>query len=137
MMKYPPYFSRLFEYFGGEFSLSGLTILKGKNCFTQFSTRIDAWLLLTFFICLQNQLSSIHSILLINKECRCLKNVLHQIDSKNECLLLSGSFTAKFAYVFVLRFKNAFSQGFHFKANRKSICSSKKLYQEFSKQPSV
>ena len=34
------------------------TKLTGKNCFTQFSTRMAAWLLLTFFICLHIQLSS-------------------------------------------------------------------------------
>ena len=42
----------------------------------------QGWLLLTFFICLRNQLSS-------------FKNVIHQIDSKNEWLLLSITFTAK------------------------------------------
>ena len=39
----------------------------------------------------------------------CLKNVIHQIDSKNGCLLLSASFTAKFGLVFVLTLENAFS----------------------------
>ena len=29
-----------------------LMIFPGKNCFAQFSTRIVAWLLLNFFICL-------------------------------------------------------------------------------------
>ena len=33
---------------------------------------------------------------------RCLKNVSHQIDSKNGCLLLSASFTVKSGLVFVL-----------------------------------
>ena len=33
-----------------------------KLCFTQFSARTTAWLLLTFFISLRNQLSSTHSI---------------------------------------------------------------------------
>ena len=33
---------------------------------------------------------------------RCLKNVIHQIDSKNEWLLLLASFTEKFGLVFVL-----------------------------------
>ena len=32
-------------------------------CFIQFSTRMAAWLLLTFFICLYNQLNSEHSII--------------------------------------------------------------------------
>ena len=39
----------------------------------------------------------------------CLKNVIHQIDSKNEWLLLSVTFTAKLGLVFVLTFENAFS----------------------------
>ena len=52
------------------------------------------------------------------------ENVIHQIDSKNEWLLLSASFTEKFELVFVLiPSENAFS-----KANRKSIGSSKKRY---------
>ena len=59
---------------------------------------------------------------------RCLKNVIHQIDSKNGWLLLSASFTAKFGLVFVLTLENAFSLRFHFQANRKSIGSSKKRY---------
>ena len=50
-----------------------------KLYFIQFSTKMAAWLLLTFFIFLHNQLSSIHSI-----KYRCLKNVIHQIHSKNE-----------------------------------------------------
>ena len=33
-----------------------------KLCFTQFSARMAAWLLLAFFICLHNQLSYIYSI---------------------------------------------------------------------------
>ena len=40
---------------------------------------------------------------------RCLKNVTHQIDSKNGWLLLSARFTAKFGLVFVLTPENAFS----------------------------
>ena len=47
---------------------------------------IEAWLLLTFFICcLHNQSISLHSIV---KEYICLKNVIHQTD-RNEWLLLS------------------------------------------------
>ena len=61
-----------------------------KICFTQFSTRMAAWLLLIFSICLHNQLSSLHSVTRI-KQYRCLKDVIHQIDSKNEWLLLSFS----------------------------------------------
>ena len=39
---------------------------------------------------------------------RYLKNVIHQIGSKNG-FLLSASFTAKFGLVFVLTLENAFS----------------------------
>ena len=42
--------------------LLDFTILRGKDwCFTQFSTEMAGWLLLIFFICLYNQLSSITS----------------------------------------------------------------------------
>ena len=47
----------------------------------------------------------LHSII----KYRCLKNVIHQIDSKYEWLLLSASFTAKVGLVFVLALENAFS----------------------------
>ena len=51
----------------------------------------------------------LYILLLRIKEFRCLKNVIHQIDSKNEWLLLSASFTAKFGLVFVSTLENAFS----------------------------
>ena len=88
-------------------ALFSLTILAGKNCSTQFSTRMSVWLLLTFFICLRNQL--LYIPLSRIKEYRYLKEVIHQIDSKNEWLLLKKGFTAKFGLVFVLTLKNAFS----------------------------
>ena len=95
---------------------------------------IDDSLLLTFFICLHDQLISIHSIFI------CLHDQLISIHSifiiclqdqlifihfifmaeRNEQQLISAIFTANFA----LTVKNAFSQRFHFKANRKSIGSS-------------
>ena len=53
---------------------------------------------------------------------------VHQVDSKNEWLLLSVTFTTKLEFVFVLTFENAVSWSFYFKANRKSIGSSKKRY---------
>ena len=65
---------------------------------------IQSWLLLTFFICLHNQ-----SVLLIPLSYRCLKNVIHRIDSKNKWLLLSVTFTAKLELVFVLTFEIAYS----------------------------
>ena len=54
--------------------------------------------------------------------------MIHQIDSKNEWLRLPASFTAKFGLVFIVKLENPFSLGFHFKANRKSIGSSKKWH---------
>ena len=106
----------------GELSL---TILRKKLCFTQFSTRKAPCLLLIFFICLHNQLSSIHSIMTF-KEYRCLRKVIHQIYNKNEWLLLSARFTTELELAFVLTLEKTFSQRFHLKANRKSIGSSKK-----------
>ena len=41
-----------------------------------------------------------------------MKNVIYQIDSKNEWLLLSASFTAKFGLIFVLTWKTLFLRGF-------------------------
>ena len=35
-----------------------------KLCFTQISTRMAAWLFPTFFICLHNQLGSVHSFMM-------------------------------------------------------------------------
>ena len=64
---------------------------------------IQDWLLLTFFICLHNQLSSFNSIIVQMSEKRDSSN------SKNEWLLLSVTFTAKLELVFVLIFENAFS----------------------------
>ena len=36
----------------------------------------------------------------------CMKNVIHDIDSENEWLLLSVTFTVKLELVFVLTFEN-------------------------------
>ena len=44
---------------------------------------------------------------------RCLKKVIHHIDSENEWLLLSASFTAKFELIFVLILENMRSACFH------------------------
>ena len=62
--------------------------------------------------------------------------MIHQVDSKNEWLLLSVTFTAKLELVFVLTFENAFSESFHFKANRKSIVLLKKSARDFQNSPS-
>ena len=61
-------------------------------------------MLLTFFICLHNHLSSFISIIIQMSEKRD-----SQVDSKTEWLLLSVTFTAKLELVSVLTFKNAFS----------------------------
>ena len=54
--------------------LFSLTILTGKNlCFTEFSTKfieMQGWLLLTFFMCLHNQLSFFNSIIVQMSEKR-------------------------------------------------------------------
>ena len=73
-----------------------LTMLTGKNCvFIHFSTRMDGWRLLIFLIYLHNQLSSIiHPIYYVLRY-RCLKNVIHQIDSRNARLPVPASFTEK------------------------------------------
>ena len=85
-----------------------------KLNFIQFSTRMADWLLLTFLICLYNQLGSIMHSSITYKNSRWLKNVIHQIERKNKWLLLLANFTAKFGLVFLLTF---FLERFHFKAN--------------------
>ena len=54
--------------------------------------------------------------------------MIYQVGSKNEWLLLSVTFTVKLELDLVLTFGNAFPWSFHFKANRKSMVSSKKRY---------
>ena len=57
----------------------------------------------------QNNSEYRHVYAVITFEYRCLKNVIHQIHSKYEWLLLSASFTEKFELIFVLTLENAFS----------------------------
>ena len=83
-----------------EFCYKWAAILNSVQKFIE----IQRGLLLTFFICLHYQLSCFNSIIIQMSE-----NRVHQIDSKNEGLLLSVTFTAKFELVFVLTFENAFS----------------------------
>ena len=91
--------------FNGE---SFLTIPTWKTCallnLVQKFNEIQGWLLLMFFICLHNQLSSFNSIIVQMSEKR-----VHQIESKNEWLLFSVTFTAKLELVFVLTVESAFS----------------------------
>ena len=55
----------------------------GDWCFTQFSTEIAGWLLLIF-----TQSIKFYTF---HYQYRCLKNMIHQIDSKSGWLLLSAS----------------------------------------------
>ena len=68
-----------------------------KHCFTQFSTRMVAWLLLTFFICfIQSTFYKFHYYpLLAMTGYRCLEIMIHQIDIKNKWLLLFSKFYGK------------------------------------------
>ena len=59
-----------------------------------------AWLLLTLFISVHNQLSSTHSTITYQKV-QMFEKEIHQIDSQNDWLLLSAGFTVKFGLVFV------------------------------------
>ena len=52
---------------------------------------IQGWLLLTFFMCLHKEFA----VLLIILSYRYLKNMNHQVGSKDEWLLLSVTFTGK------------------------------------------
>ena len=92
-----------------------------KELFTQFSTR--KWLLDCFWPF--SYVYTMNWVLYISlsriEGYRCLKNVIHQIDSKKEWLLLSARFTAQFRLVFVFTVENAFSLRFRFKIDKKSI----------------
>ena len=86
------------------------TKLTGKNCFIQFITRMVGWLLLSFLICLHKQISSIiHPLAHIKSIDVWMKNVNHQIDSRNEWLLLQAGLMAKFGLVFVFTLEKDFS----------------------------
>ena len=79
-----------------------------ENC-VLFSS-VQEWLVGCFwpFWCVYT-INFYYTLYYTYKEYRCLENVIHQIDSKNEWLLLPPSFTAKFGLVFVLTLENAFS----------------------------
>ena len=67
-----------------------------KNCFNQFGMRMATSDLFHMF----TQSIKFYTLPLSHtKEYRCLKKVIHQIYSKNEWLLLSASFMAKFGLV--------------------------------------
>ena len=79
-----------------------------ENC-VLFSS-VQEWLVGCFwpFWCVYT-INFYYTLYYTYKEYRCLENVIHQIDSKNEWLLLPASFTAKFGLVFVWTMENAFS----------------------------
>ena len=86
------------------YHITELTILTGKDwCFTQFS---NGWLAASDLFDMFTQSVKFYTF---HYQYRCLKNVIHQIDSKNGWLLFSASLRAKFGLVFVVTLENAFS----------------------------
>ena len=77
-----------------------------KLFFIQFTTRMAASDL--FHMITQSIISSIYFIIMFGRV-QMFQNVIHQKCSKNEWLLLSASYTAKFGLVFVLTLESAFS----------------------------
>ena len=85
-----------------------------ENCVSfnlvQEFIEIEAWLLLTFFLCLDNQSISVHSIFMYQK-----LQMFEKCDSSNREKLTVSSFksqqriTAKFELVFVSTQENAFA----------------------------
>ena len=71
-----------------------------KLCLQEF-TEIEAWMLLTLFICLHKRSRSMHSIVTYYR-------VQMFEKGDNEWLLFSASFTAKLELVFVLTQESAF-----------------------------
>ena len=74
-----------------------LTILTGKDWCSLNSVQ-DGWLAASDLFDMFTQSIKFYTF---HYQYRCLKNVIHQIDSKNGWLLLSASFTANFWLVFV------------------------------------
>ena len=62
-----------------------------------------------------------------------MKNVIPQMDRKNEWLLLSTSFTAKYGLVFVLTQKTLFLRAFILKSTERAKVLPKRWYKGFSK----
>ena len=89
-------------------SSNALTILTRKICVYSIQHKNSCLTAFDLFHIFTQSISFIHSITRI-KEYRCLKNVIHQIGSKNERLLLSASFTAKLGLVLALALENALS----------------------------
>ena len=81
-----------------------LTILTGKHCAVFYSIQYkNDCLAASGLFHVFTQSVSLYIPLSHIKEHRCLKNVIHQIDSKNEWLFFSTRFTGKLYLIFVLR----------------------------------
>ena len=86
-----------------------LTILTWKNlCFAEFNTKIH-WNTRLAASDVFHMFTESIKVILIPLSYKCLKSVIHQIDSKNAWLLLSVNITTKLELVFVLTFENASS----------------------------
>ena len=90
-------------------------------CLHSSLIRLNSSLIRLHSSALVSQLSALVSSFVCNISNNRLKNVIHQLDSKNEQLIYSAGFTAKFGLAFVLTLENTFSSGFDFITNRKSI----------------
>ena len=90
-------------------SAKSLTIFTGKTVFYSVQYKNDSFAASDLFDVFTQSIKSYYTLYYTYKEYRCLENVIHQIDSKNEWLLLPASFTAKFRLVFVLALENPFS----------------------------
>ena len=92
-----------------EISAKFLAILTGKPVFYSVQYK-NGWLAASeLFDMFTQSIKFYYTLYYTCKEYRCLENVIHQIDSKNEWLLLPASFSAKFGLVFVLTLENVFS----------------------------
>ena len=109
-----------------------LYVTHRENCVLINSVRefieIEAWLLLNFFLCLHNQLISIHSIVTYKGV-----QIFQKSDSSNRqkwMVAFSQRFIKHYSKIWVLVFvltqENALLQRFYFKTNKKSIGSCKK-----------
>ena len=67
----------------------------------------DVWMFLIIPIAVMD-VSGSYLLYLFAQSIRCLKKVIHQLDSKNKWLLLSASFAAKFELDFVLNTRKRF-----------------------------
>ena len=92
----------------------------------------EAWLLLTFFMCLHNQLSSTHSIVTYGRIQMLEKGDSSNRQKMNDCSF-QPRFTAKIELVFVLRQKNIFYVNFRIQSECGKIQTRKNsVYGHFS-----